>query len=123
MPDRRINAYAKGMLGEARACEYLQQRGMVLLEKRYRSPFGEIDLVMREGEWLVFVEVKTRQKAGQGRGLEAITPAKQRRLVQTALCYLAEHPADCPIRFDALEITPDGILHLPNAFEAGMVGV
>ena len=63
MPD---NTYRKGLDGESRAAVYLQNRGMVLLQKRYRSPFGEIDLVMRDGDTLVFVEVKARTNAGAG---------------------------------------------------------
>ena len=63
MPD---TTYQKGLDGESRAALYLQNRGMVLLQKRYRSPFGEIDLVMRDGDTLVFVEVKARANADAG---------------------------------------------------------
>ena len=115
---KRVSAYAKGRMGEDRACEYLSARGMEPLQRRYHSPYGEIDLVMRDGETLVFVEVKTRETGEKGAGLLAITPAKQKRLAQTALFYMAEFTPDCPIRFDAVEITPGGVVHISNAFEA-----
>ncbi|MEG0997117.1 MAG: YraN family protein [Clostridia bacterium] len=114
MTDQRISAYAKGVLGETRACDYLCKRGMILLEQRYHSPFGEIDLIMRDGETVVFVEVKLRERGRAHDGFAAITPVKRRRLLQTAQCYITEHALDCPMRFDALEITRDGICHLPN---------
>ena len=109
--------YAKGLAGEAGAIAYLQKRGMVLLTQRYRSPFGEIDMVMRDGETLVFVEVKARATAREGAGLLAVSARKQNRLLRTALQYLSTHACDCPARFDVVEITKDGIQHIANAFE------
>ena len=123
MPDpkpnqKRISAYAKGWMGEDAACAYLQNKGMILLSRRYRSLFGEIDLVMQDGETLVFVEVKARAKARPGTGLYAITPAKQKRMLKAAALYLAEHDCNSPARFDAVEVTASGILHIPGAFDA-----
>ena len=100
MPD---NTYQKGLDGESRAALYLQNRGMVLLQKRYRSPFGEIDLVMRDGDTLVFVEVKARANAEAGMGLAAVGPRKQARLVKTARQYLSQYACDCTARFDVIE--------------------
>jgi len=111
-------AYRKGLAGESRAAEYLQKRGMVLLEKRYRSPFGEIDLVMRDGETLVFVEVKARGTGRRGTGLMAVGRRKQAKLVKTALQYLGQRGWGGPVRFDTVELTADGIQHIVNAFEA-----
>ena len=116
-----IPPYAKGMMGEDRACEYLQKKGMVLLARRYRSLYGEIDLIMQEGVAVVFVEVKSRSNGGRGSGLLSITPAKQKRLLQTASLYLAEQKINPQVRFDAIEITPAGISHIPNAFDASSV--
>ncbi|MBE5802536.1 MAG: YraN family protein [Clostridiales bacterium] len=113
----KLTAYAKGVLGEDAARKYLESKGMVLLNKRYHSPYGEIDLVMRDGNQLVMVEVKTRERASYEESAYAITPAKQKRLCLTARCYMAEYAADAPIRFDAVLITRSGILHIPNAFE------
>lgn len=115
---RNINAYSLGLMGEDRALEYLQQKGMVLLERRYHSPFGEIDLVMRDGDCIAFVEVKARATRGAGAGSDALTAAKRRRLLLTAQDYIARHPEDCVFRFDLVEITRDGLWHIVNAFEA-----
>jgi putative endonuclease len=111
--------YRKGLAGESRAAEYLQNRGMVLLEKRYHSPFGEIDLVMKDGDALVFVEVKARSTGGEGAGLLAVGARKRKKLVKTALQYLAERDWSGDARFDVVELTKDGAQHIVNAFEAG----
>ncbi len=115
------DTYQKGLNGESRAARYLQNRGMVLLKQRYRSPFGEIDLVMRDGDTLVFVEVKARGTGGSGTGLLAVNRRKQAKLVKTALQYLAETGWEGSARFDAVELTADGVQHIVNAFEAGDV--
>lgn len=117
MPDR-LSAYAKGVLGEERALTYLEKKGMVLLQRRYHSPFGEIDLVMLDGDVIAAVEVKLREQSAENAGFAAITATKRRRLEQTARYYLAEHGETRMLRFDALEITPSGIRYLPDAFEA-----
>lgn len=111
-------AYAKGLMGESKAREYLQQRGMILLHQRYRSPYGEIDLIMRLGEMLVFVEVKARSACNQGAGLVAVTPQKQERITRTAAHYMAQQQQLCPARFDVVEVSAHGVIHIPNAFEA-----
>lgn len=114
-----VGTYAKGLMGEDRALSYLQSRGMALLCQRYHCPYGEIDLVMLDGDCIAFVEVKTRSAGKKGAGLLAITKAKQRRILQTALQYMAEFQPTQSMRFDALEITPAGVEYIPNAFEAG----
>lgn len=113
-----LPAYAKGVLGEAAVCDCLTDGGMELLERRFRSPFGEIDLVMLEGDTLVFVEVKLRTRGGTEAAQAAVTPAKCRRLIETARCYLGMHPEHegrC-IRFDVVTVSGEGIHHIPNAF-------
>ena len=97
--------YEKGLSGEDEAIAYLQNRGMVLLARRYRSPFGEIDLVMRDGETLVFVEVKARSKGRAGYGLLSVGERKQAKIVKTALQYMTEYRCDCAARFDVVELT------------------
>ena len=109
--------YEKGLAGEAQAEAYLQSRGMVPLMRRYRSPFGEIDLVMMDAGTLVFIEVKARAAGRAGAGLASVGARKRARIVKTALYYLTEHPCDCPCRFDALEVTRDGWQHIVGAFE------
>ena len=113
-----LPAYAKGVLGEAAVCDRLADGGMELLERRFRSPFGEIDLVMLDGETLVFVEVKLRTSGGAEAGQAAVTPQKRRRMVKAARCYLGAHPehADRSVRFDVATVTGEGVNHIPDAF-------
>lgn len=118
MPD--LSAYAKGVMGETAACGYLTQRGLSPIARRYRSPYGEIDLILLDGDILVFAEVKTRERATSVSAQLAVTPAKRRRLVQTARCFLGEHPEHTGrlMRFDVVTVARDGIFHFPNAFDA-----
>lgn len=114
-----MRQYGAGVAGEAQAESYLSQRGMTPLARRYRGQDGEIDLVMQDGEFVVFVEVKARPGARAGAGLTAVTPAKRRRMTHAALAFLVEREwMDRPVRFDVVEITSDGIIHVPNAFMA-----
>ena len=110
--------YDKGVLGEKLALEYLEKQGMVPLQQRYHSSYGEIDLVMRDGDVLALVEVKYRPQDTRGKGADAITPRKRACIFKTARCYLAEHPFDGVVRFDVVEITRDGVWYIPSAFEA-----
>ena len=118
MPDS-LSAYAKGVIGEMAAASYLARQGMEELHRRYRSPYGEIDLIMLDGETLVFVEVKARERVGRVQAQYAITPVKQRRMMETVRCFLGEYPecSERMMRFDVVTVAKDGILHIPNAFE------
>lgn len=113
------SAYAKGVMGEIAACGYLEERGLLPIARRYRSPYGEADLVLLDGEVLVFAEVKARERGTSASACFSVTPAKQRRLVLTARCFLAEYPQHaCRIvRFDVITVTHEGVRHIPNAFE------
>ena len=107
----------KGLAGERQALAYLRQHGMRPVCQRYRCPYGEIDLVMLDGECLVFVEVKLRSRGRKNDGVLAVNVQKQQRLIRAARCYLGEYPTEMPVRFDIVEITGAGVFHLPNAFE------
>ena len=111
-----LSAYAKGVLGEAAVCDRLTDGGMELLERRFRSPFGEIDLIMLDGDVLAFVEVKLRTRGGTEAGEAAVTP-----LVEAARCYLGAHPehAGRCVRFDVVTVTAEGVRHVPDAFSGG----
>ncbi|MBR6029017.1 MAG: YraN family protein [Clostridia bacterium] len=112
-----MKQYASGLTGERQAEAYLAEQGMVCIARRYRGWDGEIDLICRDGETLVMVEVKYRPTASRGVGLSAVTPDKRRRLVHAAQAYLAEQElTDTPVRFDVVEITSDGVCHIRNAF-------
>ncbi len=112
--------YQTGVQGEEIAEKYLTEQGMLCLERRYREKAGEVDLIMLEGETLVFVEVKARFSGTAGSGLGAVNAAKQKRLARCATLYLMKHQAlNRSVRFDVVEINRDGIVHIPNAFQPG----
>lgn len=109
----------KGREAERYAEEFLLRRNLVLLHRNYRCRFGEIDLVMREGATLVFVEVRLRTSPVFGGAAASITLSKQRKLLLTARHYLASLKAEPPCRFDAVLLSAcDGqnIEWLKNVF-------
>lgn len=113
--------YETGLKGEEAAENYLQEtRGMICRERRYRSKCGEIDLIMQEGQTIVFVEVKTRLTASPGMGMMSVNETKQKRIARAAVLYLSStKQMNMPVRFDVIEITRDSIIHIPNAFQPG----
>ncbi len=92
----------RGQQAEALALIWLQQRGLVCITRNYRCRMGEIDLIMRDGNTLVFVEVRQRRSARFGGAAASITPAKQARLARTAEHYLQTLASLPPCRFDAI---------------------
>jgi putative endonuclease len=115
-----------GGRGERLAARHLRRRGMRIITRGYRTPHGEIDLIARDGDTLVFVEVKTRR---HGQPAEAVTPEKQRRLTLAALRFLKQHRLlDVPCRFDVVAIVwpddrkPPLVEHYRDAFPAVGVG-
>jgi putative endonuclease len=94
-----------GFLGENLAVSELTRRGYAILDRRYRTRRGEIDIVADDGGTIVFVEVKARGTGDFGGGAEAVTPFKQRRLVSMAIDYLARRGlTERPCRFDVIAI-------------------
>ena len=77
------------------------------------------DLIMLDEKTLVFVEVKTREQSSLISAQQAVTPAKQRRLISSARCYLGEHPEywHYTLRFDVVTVTKEGVHHIPHAFQ------
>ena len=114
-----------GAWGEALAAEFLRKKHYTLVAANYRSRFGEIDLIVKDGKFLVFVEVKTRKTADFAQAREFVDWRKQDRLRMTASMYLAENPTKLQPRFDVVEIyAPQGELtekpvveHLVDAFQ------
>jgi putative endonuclease len=99
---------ALGIDGEDTACRTLEARGYRILTRRYRTRFGEVDLVARDGECIVFVEVKTRRGGSFGDPAAAVTAEKQRRLAVMAADYLARYRLERrPARFDVVGIVVD----------------
>jgi len=99
-----------GRRAEQDACEYLQRRGLRLVERNYRCARGEIDLIMRDRDTLVFVEVRFRRSRRYGGGVESVDWRKQDRLAATAAHYLQQNPraARRPCRFDVIAIGGEG---------------
>ena len=114
-----MKRYEAGLQGEQDAENALIRQGMTVLARRYRAEDGEIDLVMLDGDTIVFVEVKARPQSRAGQGMLAVTPSKQRRICHAAMRYLMENDGlNAPARFDVVEITRDGLRHVKNAFMA-----
>ena len=108
-----------GGQAEQLAAAYLNQQGLKLVTSNYQCRFGEIDLVMREGKTLVFVEVRLRSNADFGGAAMSITTSKQQRLARTAEHYLQQY-GESACRFDAIlmsEMDMGNIEWIKNAFE------
>lgn len=97
-----------GDRAEAAAATWLEQRGLTIRDRNFRSRFGEIDLICEEGGTLVFVEVRKRSNQRFGGAAESITAAKRDKLLATARIYLASLKRDMPCRFDAILIDGAG---------------
>lgn len=111
-------AQSIGAQAESRAAEYLARRGLRLMHRNFRCRGGEIDLILRDGEMVVFVEVRARAAAGFGGAAESITAAKRARIVLAARHYLARFGLDAPCRFDAVLVDGGELSWIRNAFEA-----
>ena len=111
--------YETGISGEQQAAEWLIRKyGMKVIEQRCRTKAGEIDLIMLDGETVVFVEVKTRLRADAGIGIMAVDKRKQRRITNASVLYLLRKGwKNRAVRYDIVEVRPDGILYVPNAFQ------
>ena len=94
----------RGAWGEALAAEYLRKKRYKLVASSYRCRFGEIDLIVQNKHYLVFVEVKLRKSASFAKAYEYVDHRKQDKIRTTASAYLAENPTDLQPRFDIIEI-------------------
>lgn len=111
-----------GQEGERLAERYLQKKGYTLVERNYRCPAGELDLIVLDRRVVVFVEVKTRTGPGFGSPLEAVEFRKQRKMIQAAQFFLAEKRLQQrDARFDVVGVSWPGrepvVEHIENAFE------
>src|ERR1700716_2859112 len=115
----RVAAFRTGISAEARAAAFLMAKGYRILAKRFRTPYGEIDIVARRRNLLAFIEVKAR--ASLDGAAYAVTPRQQQRIIDAAQAWLMVHPehADFDLRFDAMLIAPRRLpRHLLAAFDA-----
>lgn len=98
----------RGAAAEGLAANHLRQHGLSILERNFRCRFGEIDLIARDGEAIVFVEVRMRGRSDFGGAAESITAAKRERLRKAARHYLARERRLPRCRFDAVLVSADG---------------
>lgn len=112
-------SYDVGVGAEKTACDFLIAKGYKILFQRYKTKFGEIDIIAQKNKVICFVEVKIRKTAHEA--LESVTPRSQKRIQNTALFFLSQYPQYefFDLRFDVIVMTsPFDILHLDNAWEA-----
>ncbi len=118
---------SKGAIGETVAARFLRDKKYTILAANYRCRFGEIDIIAADRSYIAFVEVKTRRTDALYTPREAVTVAKQRRILQTAAMYLSRHPIERQPRFDVIEVItaiddPMNVVelnHMMGAYEAG----
>lgn len=120
---KNVTTKQRGDAAEARALRHLQDHGLQLVQRNYRTPGrggGEIDLIMRESDnTIVFVEVRQRAQAAHGGALASVTWAKQRRIVFAARFFLRRLPVWPACRFDVVALEGEQLTWCRGAFEAG----
>ncbi len=118
---------SKGAIGETIAARFLRDKKYTILAANYRCRFGEIDIIAADRSYIAFVEVKTRRADALYTPREAVTAAKQRRIMQTAAMYMSRNPIERQPRFDVIEVVtaiddPMNVVelnHIMGAYEAG----
>ena len=112
-----------GKFGELYAAEMLKTGGYAIIAANYRSRYGEIDIIAKNGQYIVFVEVKTRSESAIARPAAWVDSRKQQKLIKTALMYLSENQTELQPRFDVIEIVTErgrhevrSYNHIKNAF-------
>lgn len=111
-----MNKRKKGSFYEDAVCEYLINNGLIIVERNYFCPFGEIDIIAKQDDTLVFIEVKYRKDTSYGYAIEAVDYRKQKKIIACANYYIAYKNIDLFIRFDVIGINGDKIDWIKNAF-------
>lgn len=110
-----------GKKGEDLAVALCRQKGFIVLQQNFRTPFGEIDIIARDGNIVVFIEVKARTGHTFGAPFEAVTRRKREKITKVAMSYLKRFRKEVPARFDVISISmKSGTLeleHIQDAFE------
>lgn len=114
----------RGAVGEEYAAGILSGLGYRILARNFSSRYGEIDIIAKKGDIIAFIEVKTRKSGGMVSGFEAVTKAKQRKIIVTAMWYLKSHAFDLQPRFDVFCVEMrNGVIishdYLEGAFDSG----
>lgn len=114
-----MNTREKGAQKEQQVCAYLLSEGVEILERNFRVRQGEIDVIGRDGEYLVFFEVKYRAGASRGSAAEAVGSTKQKKICRVADYYRLHHQCaeDTPIRFDVVAVDGESLHWIKNAFD------
>lgn len=118
---------SKGAAGEVVAARFLREKGYTLIAGNYRTRLGEIDIIARDGDYIVFVEVKTRGEQALYAPREAVTLQKQQKIIRSAALYMERFPTSLQPRFDVIEVvmhkteplTPLELNHIQGAYETG----
>jgi putative endonuclease len=117
-----MKTFALGSEGEDLAAKFLKKKGYAVISRNYKTSIGEIDIVAKDGDTTVFIEVKTRANDAFGYPFEAVNQSKRRKLKNLALLYLKKERQDFPVRFDVISISrahdhETSIEHIIDAFE------
>lgn len=114
-----VNKRRLGEAYEQKACDFIEEEGLRVIERNYRTPLGEIDIIARDREELVFLEVKYRKSRDRGGAEYAISRDKQRTIIKVAKMYIKMHrlPLRSFYRFDAVLIDGEEITHIRNAWQ------
>jgi putative endonuclease len=110
-----------GNIGEIKSCEYLESSGYLIIEKNFRCPYGEIDIIARREDVICFIEVKTRANSSYGEPQESVNPLKTARIRNAASCYLGlKNLNSFEVSFDVISIKISGkklhLQHFKNCF-------
>lgn len=105
-----------GAAGEKLACRYLKRSGYKILERGYKNPFGEVDIIAAKKDTVAFIEVKTRQSETYGAPSEAVNARRREKYIQAAKYFFLGKEIDVTVRFDIIEILRGEINHIENAF-------
>ena len=109
---------SKGKAAEEKAASYIKSLGYEILERNFNSRFGEIDIIARDGNTLVFVEVRSKSYSSFGTPEETISKSKAKKIIKTAEFYIKiKNPFFEDVRFDIISILHNNISHIKNAFD------
>ncbi len=112
-----MNRREKGAQSEEIAAQYLKEKGYRILQRNFRWKGGEIDIIARQRDLIVFVEVRSRAYSEFGLAAETINFSKREKIKRTALLYLQKDHLDSPTRFDVIAFDGENMTHIENAFD------
>ena len=111
-----VDKIGLGKKGERIAQRYLRLRGYIILEKNYKNPFGEVDIIAKKRDVIAFIEVKTRLSDSFGAPSEAVGYDRRQRYINACKYYFTGREINCTVRFDIIEVFKGTINHIENAY-------